>query len=374
MKVVVAIDSFKGSMSSLQAGEAIAQGIRSVCDADIHISPIADGGEGTVDALVNGMKGILKTTRVTGPLGRFVDAKWGIIEEKGKRIAIIEMASAAGIVLIDKDERNPLNTTTYGVGELIREAIHEGCRKFIVGIGGSSTNDGGAGMLQALGFNIYDNANKAIEPGARGLKNIAGISDENVLPELKDCEFLIACDVNNPLTGTNGCSAVYGPQKGATPQMIADMDRWLVRYGEITKGDINYPGTGAAGGLGYAFLTFTNATLKSGIEIILKETGLEEYVKTADIVVTGEGRMDSQTVMGKVPVGVASIAKKYGKKVIAFCGCASDDATICNDYGIDAFFPIIRNIVSLEEALDVENAMGNLKRTTEQVFRLIITD
>lgn len=372
MKVVVAIDSFKGSLTSLEAGKAVACGIANACDATVTISPIADGGEGTVSALVAGMNGVLKSTVVTGPLGEAVEAEWGIIEDGNTKTAIIEMAAAAGIELLERANLNPLNTSTYGVGELIKEAISQGCRKFIVGIGGSSTNDGGVGMLQALGYDFLDENGNQVSRGAKGLRNLATISTDNVIPELNQCVFRVACDVKNPLCGDNGCSAVYGPQKGATSDMISDMDKWLGSYAEISGGDMNYPGTGAAGGMGYAFLTFTNATLEPGIDIILEETHLEELVENADIVVTGEGRMDSQTVMGKVPVGVARIAKRYGKKVIAFCGCAADDAGICNQYGIDAYFPILRNVMTIDEAINKDNAVSNMSKTVEQVFRVLI--
>lgn len=371
MNVVVAIDSFKGSMSSIEAGNAIKEGIARVKDADVMISPIADGGEGTVEALVEGMNGTLKTSTVTGPLGEKVSANWGIIDDGDSKTAIIEMASAAGIILLKNEELNPLYTTTYGVGELIKEAISEGCKKFIIGIGGSSTNDGGVGMLQALGYEFLDDNNQEIKRGAIGLKDLATISKKNVIAGLDECTFKIACDVKNPLCGEYGCSKIYGPQKGATDDMIKDMDLWLGEYARISGGDMNYPGTGAAGGMGYAFLTFMNGSLEPGIDIVLHETRLEDKIKQADIVITGEGRMDSQTVMGKAPVGVAKLAKKYDKKVIAFCGCATEDAGICNDHGIDAYFPILRSVCSLEEALSKEVAMSNLSNTTEQVFRLI---
>lgn len=372
MNVVVAIDSFKGSMSSLEAGRAIAEGIKRVCDADVDVCPIADGGEGTVEALVTGMGGELKTTPVTGPLGSVVSAKWGIIGNTVNKTAIIEMAEAAGIALLKREELNPYDTTTYGVGEIIKAAVDEGCRKFIIGIGGSCTNDGGAGMLQALGFDFLDEEGREIGRGAKGLGKLVSISGDNVIPHLSECIFRIACDVKNPLCGDMGCSAIYGPQKGATPEMINQMDKWLGNYADISGGDKDYPGTGAAGGMGFAFRTFLNASLEPGIEIVLEETGLERKIEKADIVITGEGRMDSQTVMGKAPVGVASIAKKYNKKVIAFCGCATKDATICNEYGIDAFFTILRSVVSLDEALNRQNAMNNMADTVEQVFRLLI--
>lgn len=375
MNIVVAIDSFKGSLSSLQAGEAVSEGIRKVMpDAGIHIRPLADGGEGTVEALTLGMQGRLERTIVADPLGRPVEAVYGIIDST--KTAIIEMASAAGITLISSGERNPLHTTTYGVGQLIGDAIGKGCRKFIVGIGGSATNDGGVGMLQALGFDFLDPNGNPIEFGAGGLQNLAKISVEHVLPELSECTFRVACDVTNPLCGELGCSAVFGPQKGAAPDMILQMDQWLNDYADLAAK--TFPnakklqaGTGAAGGLGFAFLAFTNARLESGIKIVLEETGLEEYVKDADLVITGEGRLDGQTVMGKAPIGVAKIAKKYEKKVIAFCGCTTEDAVLCNAHGIDAFFPILREAVSIEKACECEYAKKNMTASTEQIFRLI---
>lgn len=377
MNVVIAIDSLKGSLSSMEAGHAIAEGIKKAdSHAAINIRPLADGGEGTVEALTSGMNGTLQEVMVTGPLGKMVTCQYGIIEES--KTAILEMSGAAGITLVADSERNPLHTTTYGVGEVIKDAIHKGCRKFIVGIGGSATNDGGVGMLQALGFEFLDAEGNEVPFGAKGLEKIASISDEHVLAELKDCEFHVACDVNNPLCGEQGCSAVYGPQKGATLEMITKMDQWLKAYAELAKASFSNadpvaPGTGAAGGLGFAFLTFTNAILKSGIQIVLDETKLENYIKDADIVITGEGRLDGQTAMGKAPIGVAALAKKYHKTVIAFAGCVTKEAVECNKHGIDAFFPILRKAVSLEEAMNPENAKANLTDTAEQVFRLLNT-
>ena len=375
MKIVIATDSLKGSLTSLEAGQAISQGIhRAIPDAKVIVRPIADGGEGTVEALVLGMNGKEVTVTVTGPLGTPVECTYGILEEQ--KTAIIEMSGAAGITLVPLSDRNPLYTTTYGVGEVIKDAIQRGCRHFIVGIGGSATNDGGMGMLQALGYGFLDKNEKPVAFGAKGLKDLTEITDTNVIPELKECTFRIACDVTNPLCGDRGCSAVYGPQKGATPAMIQEMDKWLDDYAALAaktfpKADALYPGTGAAGGMGFAFLTFTNAILESGIKIILDETHLEDYIKDADIVVTGEGRLDGQTVMGKAPIGVAQIAKKYDKTVIAFSGCVTEDATLCNDAGIDAFFPILRGVVTLEEAMSRETAEKNMIATAEQVFRLI---
>ena len=374
MKAVIAIDSLKGSLSSIEAGQAIAEGIKKAdAKADVVIRPLADGGEGTVEALVCGMNGTLQHVKVTGPLGDPVVCEYGIIDET--KTAVIEMSGAAGITLVPDAKRNPLYTTTYGVGEVIRDAIEKGCRRFIVGIGGSATNDGGIGMLQALGYGFLNKDGEQVPFGAIGLRELETITDTYVLPELAECEFKIACDVTNPLCGENGCSAVYGPQKGANPSMIMEMDKWLRYYAALArekfpKANLNEPGTGAAGGLGFAFLTFTNAVLESGIKIVLEETKLESFVKDADVVVTGEGRLDFQTAMGKAPVGVAGLAKKFDIPVLAFAGSVTKDATECNKNGIDAFFPILRGISTLEEAMKPENAKQNLADTAEQAFRL----
>ena len=379
MKVVVAIDSFKGSLSSMEAGQVIAEGVKRVYqNAEIVVRPLADGGEGTVEALVEGMGGIFVTKEVTGPLGEKVEAVYGIIESKYdlSKAAIIEMSAAAGITLVPEESRNPMNTTTYGVGELILDAIERGCRHFIVGIGGSATNDGGVGMLQALGYDFLTREGKAISYGGNGLRELARIEEANVHPSLKECTFKVACDVTNPLCGENGSSAIFGPQKGATPEMVQELDQLLLHYAELSK-EINanadrfYPGTGAAGGMGFAFLTYTNATLESGIQIVSTETKLEDLIESADFVVTGEGRLDGQTALGKAPIGVASLAKKHQKKVLAFAGAVTPDAKECNQHGIDAFFPILRGIVTLKEAMDKENAHQNMVDTVEQVFRVV---
>lgn len=375
MKVTVAIDSFKGSLSSMEAGNAVRTGIRRVYpDALVEVRPLADGGEGTVDALAVGMNGVIHEISVTGPLGEPVTARYGIIEST--HTAIMEMSQAAGITLVPAEKRNPLFTTTYGVGEMIRDAMDKGCRRFIMGIGGSATNDGGVGMLQALGYDFLDKEGRQVPYGAQGLEILKTISDKNVLPELADCHFYIACDVTNMLCGDLGCSAVYGPQKGATPEMIVQMDQWLERYAALArqafpKADPKQPGTGAAGGLGFAFLSFTNAVLESGIKLVLEETRLADYIKDADIVITGEGRMDAQTAMGKAPEGVARLAKTFGKPVLAFAGAVTRDAAACNNAGIDAFFPILRSVVSLEEAMDPKTAASNMADTAEQVFRVM---
>ncbi len=375
MKVLIAIDSFKGSLSSVEAGEAAAEGIKRVYpDAVADIMPVADGGEGTVEALVKGMNGRKEIIEATDPLGRKTKCAYGIIGNGDT--AVIEMSAAAGITLLSKEELNPLLTTTYGVGEIIRDAVNKGCRNFIVGIGGSATNDGGIGMLQALGFDLLDKDGKPVSYGAYGLKDIDFIGSSKVLPELSDCTFNIACDVNNPLCGERGCSAVFGPQKGATPETVKEMDSYLLHFAEKVKefnplSDENYAGAGAAGGLGFAFLSFLGGRLLSGIDLILEQIHIEEKIKDADFVITGEGRLDAQTVMGKAPSGIADIAKKYDRPVIAFSGAVTKDAVYCNEKGIDAFFPIVRGVTTLEEAMKKENAHSNMADTAEQVFRLI---
>ncbi len=376
MKITVAIDSFKGSLTSLEAGSAVREAVmRLDGKAEVIVKPLADGGEGTVQALSGREDAETVKITVHGPLMIPVTAEYCILRDTGT--AVIEMASASGITLVSTEERNPLKTTTLGVGEMIADAVKRGCRKFIVGIGGSATNDGGTGMLRALGYEFLDKNENPVALGARGLRDLYEIRRDKVIPGLKDCFFNVACDVKNPLCGENGCSAVFGPQKGATPEMITEMDSWLGNFAKIAKNisekaDKNAEGAGAAGGLGFAFLSFLNARLESGINLILEEIRLEEDVRDADIVVTGEGRLDGQTVMGKAPIGVASLAKKYGKKVIAFSGCVTADAEICNEHGIDAFFPILRGVTTLEEALDRDNAYKNLSAAAYQVFRLII--
>ena len=374
LRAVIAIDSFKGSLSSVEAGEAAADGIRAVYEnTETLVSPLADGGEGTVSAIVSATGGEMCRVTVTGPLGTPVLAEYGYI--KARETAVLEMSAAAGITLLSPEKRNPLYTTTYGVGEMILDAIKKGCRRFLVGIGGSATNDGGVGMLSALGFSFLDKDGREIPRGAIGLASLAKIETKNAHPALSECEFRIASDVENRLCGEKGCSAVFGPQKGATPEMVRDMDTWLSNYAVLTakatgRDMKDTAGAGAAGGIGFAFLSYLNSRLQSGIDLVIAETALEEKIRDADVVVTGEGRLDSQSVMGKAPVGVARLAKKYGKPVIAFAGCVTEDARLCNAHGIDAFFPILRGVVTLDEAMDKENAACNLKATAEQAFRL----
>ncbi len=376
MKVVVAIDSLKGSLSSIEAGMAIKEGILKACEAEVIVKPLADGGEGTVDALLFGMGGTKIQTEVTGPLGEKITASYGILDDK--KTAVVEIAEAAGIKLVPKHRLNPLYTTTYGVGEMIKDAILRGCRNFIVGIGGSATNDGGIGMLTALGIEFFDEKGNAVKPIGNDLIKITDLSTKNALKELSECTFRIACDVNNPLYGPMGAAYVFAPQKGATPETVDILDKGLRNYSDAVKkvtgkDTATYPGTGAAGGLGYAFLTFLNASLESGINIILDEIRLEEDIKDADIVITGEGKLDFQTAMGKAPIGVARLAKKYGKKVIAFGGGVTEDAYKCNEEGIDALFSILQLPITLEEAMEEKTARKNLIASSYQVFRLIRT-
>lgn len=375
MKVVVAIDSFKGSLGSMEAGNAARDGILKVCDAEVIVKPLADGGEGTTEALVEGLGGSYVYLEVTGPTGKRTEAKYGILSD-GKT-AVMEMAEAAGIMLLKKDELDPWNSTTYGVGEMIRDAIGKGCREFIVGIGGSATTDGGVGMLQALGFEFSDTEGKSIERGIGSLHKIADISAKHMLPELKECYFKVACDVRNPLYGEHGAVYIYGTQKGVKEEEKPILDEKMRHYAKMTEAftgtdHSNVEGAGAAGGLGFAFLSYLpDAQLQPGIDIVLEAIGLEQELMDSDIVITGEGRLDSQTAMGKVPVGVARLAKKYDNKVIAFAGGVTEDAGKCNEEGIDAFFPIVRGVTTLEDAMNPENAKKNMTLAVEQVFRLL---
>ena len=303
MNIVVAMDSFKGSLSSIEAGQAVRAGITQADpSAQVTVRPLADGGEGTVEALISGMGGQRQQVTVTGPLGAPVVCTYGILPATGT--AVVEMSGAAGLPLVPEPQRDPLYTTTYGVGEVIRHAIAQGCRRFLVGIGGSATNDGGVGMLQALGYGFWDAEGRPIPHGAQGLSQLARITLDRVLPQLAECQFRVACDVTNVLCGPQGCSAVYGPQKGATPEMVQDMDQWLDHYAQLARAVYpdtahpDAPGTGAAGGLGFAFQTFTRGVLEPGVSIVLEETHLEKFIREADLVITGEGRLDGQTSMG----------------------------------------------------------------------------
>lgn len=375
MKVVIAIDSLKGSLSSMEAGMAIKDGILAAKpDAEVIVKPLADGGEGTIDALIEGMNGERIDLTVTGPMHTPVDAYYGYL--KDTNTAVMEMASAAGITLVPDSEKNPLLATSYGVGEMINDAIQRGCRNFIIGIGGSVTNDGGIGMLKALGVRFLDENGEDAGEGGQALAKVARIDVSGMNPLLKECHIQVACDVNNPLCGENGSTYVYGPQKGVTEDMKKTLDEAMAHFARVTSETLendymNTPGAGAAGGLGYAFLAYTGAALTPGIELILDAVGLEEELSGADVVVTGEGRLDFQTAMGKAPVGVARLAKKYNAKVIAFAGSVTKEATACNKEGIDAFFPILRSVCTLAEAMDPVAARNNMTATVEQVFRLL---
>lgn len=373
MKVVVVIDSLKGSLSSIEAGEAAKAGIlRANPNATVVVKPLADGGEGTTEALVSGLNGELRTIEVTGPIQTKVTAQYGMVNGT----AIIEMAQAAGLPLVPMELRNPLVTTTYGVGETIKNCVKAGSKKFIIGIGGSATNDAGLGMLMALGFKFLDENGNDVMQGGQGLSQVASIDESHILPELESCEFKIACDVDNPLYGEQGAAYIYSPQKGATSEMVKELDAGLEHFANIVakhKGEdfANKPGAGAAGGLGFAFTAFLGGELESGVKIILDETKLEEELKDADIVMTGEGRLDHQTVMGKAPIGVAQLAKKYNCKVIGVAGATTKEAITCNEAGIDAFFSIVNGAMSLKEAMKPEIAYENMKQTTQQIFNLI---
>lgn len=374
MKVVIAIDSFKGSLTSLEAGRAIKSGILKAVDAEVIVKPLADGGEGTTDALIEGLSGEKVPLTVTGPLGAPVEAYYGLIPQSNT--AIMEMAMASGITLVHRDELDPMRCTTYGVGEMIRDAIQKGIRNFIIGIGGSATNDGGTGMLQALGYSFTDADGQPVGLGGQCLAKIAHISDENVIPELKECTFSIASDVENPLCGPKGATYIYGPQKKVTEELLPILDAGMNNYGKVSEeffgvSTMETPGAGAAGGLGFAFVTYLNGELKSGIDLVMDAVGLEESMRYADYVITGEGRLDQQTAMGKGPVGVARLGKKYGAKTIAFAGALTEGAHACNDAGIDGYFCILSSVVTLDEAMDAKTAAGNLELTAEQLFRLL---
>lgn len=405
-KIVVAMDSFKGSLTSLEAGNAVRYGIlENYPDFDVQIFPVADGGEGTVEALTFAKEHVqTRTISVTGPVGTEVSAWYTIYGQAGEKTAVLEMAQAAGLPLVPKEKRNPMHTTTYGVGEMIRDAIACGCRKFILGIGGSATNDAGIGMLQALGFHFMDEAGREVGYGAEGLAQVRSITTENVLPELASCTFQIACDVTNPLVGAQGCSAVFAPQKGADAKMVQEMDAAMNRYADIVEDmyqkntvlmenqqtgndeagknvektnrqshDKNRmtPGAGAAGGLGYACLMFLHAALKPGIDIVLEEIQIAQAIKTADAVITGEGRLDAQTLMGKTPIGVARIAKSYKVPVYAFAGCFGADVQACIDSGVFAGCYAASTASTEEEkrlAMEKTHAYANLKACVKAHF------
>lgn len=374
MKIVIAMDSFKGSLSAMEAGEAARDGVLRVYpEAEIEVAALADGGEGTVRAIVGVTGGHFESVRVHDPLGRLMTAEYGVIGGTGK--VVMEMAEASGLTLLAEEERDPLETSTFGFGEMLTDAIGKGYRDFVIGIGGSATNDGGFGMLRALGFEFYDLTGTPIPLGARGLRDLAYIETKNALSGLSECCFRVACDVKNPLCGENGCSEVFAPQKGATPKAVKMMDGWLSRYAALTEIAVgrdfsSHEGSGAAGGLGFALLAYLNASLCSGAQTVIEATSLDKKIKEADVLITGEGRLDFQSFMGKAPVEAARIAKKYGKTVIAFAGSVSDSVCQGEASAIDAFFPIVGGPCTLAEAMDKEGARKNMSRSAEQAFRL----
>lgn len=375
-KVVIAMDSLKGSMTSLEAGTVIQEAIHMVQkETEVVVKPLADGGEGTTEALIEGLHGERIEKIVTGPLKEPVMAVYGWIEES--KTAIMEMASAAGIVLLKEEERNPWEATTYGVGELIKDAVLRGAKKIILGIGGSATNDGGIGMLQALGYEFLNQEGNPVGEGAKVLSEIQTIEKKKDAISLEHCQIEVACDVNNPLCGENGATYVFGPQKGVKMEERESIDKAMSHFADVTETFLGVDqreikGAGAAGGLGFALVAYLQATLRSGIDLVLEAVNLEGALQGADLVVTGEGRLDHQTAMGKAPIGVAKLAKKHSIKVIAFAGSVTKDARVCNEKGIDAYFPIVRGVTTLEEAIKKENAKENLKAAAEQVFRLLL--
>ena len=368
MRIIIATDSFKGCLSSKDAGEAIGRGIlKANPDAEVKVVPISDGGEGLTQSLKQLCSEWVEK-EVTGPEFKKVTATYGINKEN--KLAVIEMAAAAGLPLV-KGEKDPKRATTYGVGELIKDAIEKGVRSFIIGIGGSATNDGGVGMLAALGYRFYDKTGAEISLTPLGIKELDKIDITGAHPALKECEFTVACDVDIPLCGENGCSYIFAPQKGATPQDIADMDQWLQNYAGLTKKvmpdtDPDYPGSGAAGGMGFALKSYLGATLKPGIDIVISALGLEKEISDADIVITGEGKIDSQTARGKVVSGVSHIAKKYGKRVMAFCGATDVTPDVA---GVDEIYAVTPKDMPLEVAMQPDIAAKNTEEAAERLFK-----
>ena len=366
--IIIATDSFKGSMTSYEAGDAIATAIKEQTPSRVTVYPGADGGEGTTEALSFGRAAVLpQCITVTGPLGEKVQAKYTIFGTGEEKTAILEMAQAAGLTLVPVSQRNPLKTTTYGVGEMILDAVRKGCKKLIVGIGGSATNDVGIGMLQALGASFTDINDQEVSYGAEGIENIAAMDTTGILKKLKDVDIKVICDVNNPLVGDEGCSTVFAPQKGADLQMVQRMEQAITRFADLFAKDYDrwMAGAGAAGGLGYAFAYFLHAELVHGIDIVLQEIHLEEAVRTADLVITGEGRMDAQTLMGKTPAGVARLAKKYAVPVIAYAGCFGDGIEQCTESGL---FDRVYAVTEQEGAFDPQMAVRDLGQKVRETM------
>ncbi|MCY1697786.1 glycerate kinase [Lelliottia sp. SL45] len=373
MKIVIAPDSYKESLSALEVATAIEQGFREIFpDAHYVKLPVADGGEGTVEAMVAATQGGIIKVRVTGPLGENAEGFYGLSGDE--QSAFIEMAAASGLEMVAPSLRNPLKTTSWGTGELIRHALDAGVKHIIIGIGGSATNDGGAGMVQALGAKLLDAEDNPIGMGGGELEKLARIDISELDTRLANCRIEVACDVTNPLTGKEGASAVFGPQKGATPEMIARLDDSLAHYAKIIARDLdidvlNLEGGGAAGGMGAALYAFCGAELRQGIEIVTDALHLDNHVADADLVITGEGRIDSQTIHGKVPVGVAKVAKRYNKPVIGIAGSLTADVGVVHEHGIDAVFSVIYTVCTLEEAL--KNAEENVRMAARNIAAVL---
>lgn len=369
MKIVIAPDSYKESLSASEVAQAIEKGFREIFpDAQYVSVPVADGGEGTVEAMIAATQGTEHSAWVTGPLGEKVNANWGMSGD-GKT-AFIEMAAASGLALVPPEKRNPLITTSRGTGELILQALESGARNIIIGIGGSATNDGGAGMIQALGAKLCDANGTEIGYGGGSLNSLNTIDISGLDPRLRACTIRVACDVTNPLVGEKGASRIFGPQKGATEALIVELDANLAHYADIIKKSLRVdvrevPGAGAAGGMGAALMAFLGAELKSGIEIVTQALNLEEHIHDCTLVVTGEGRIDSQSIHGKVPVGVASVAKKYHKPVIGIAGSLTRDVAVVHQHGIDAVFSVLSSIGTLEEAF--RGAFDNIYRASRNI-------
>ncbi|MDQ0974900.1 glycerate kinase [Neobacillus niacini] len=375
MNILVAMDSLKGSLSSFEANRTIAEGFSAVSsNFNIVTIPIADGGEGTVEALVHATIGQFIEKVVTGPLGHPVNARFGILGDR--KTAVIEIAEACGLPLVSVEKRNPLFTTSFGVGELILEAMEQGCHEIIIGLGGSATNDAGVGMLQALGYQFFTLEGEFVGFGGVELKKIARIDPSAVPRQVKELKFRVACDVNNPLYGLNGAAYVYGPQKGATPEIVKELDEGLRNFAAVVfeqagKDLQQISGAGAAGGLGAAFTGFLDAELESGVQLILDYVRLEEKLHGVNLTITGEGKLDGQTSMGKAPAGIAHLSKKHGIPVIALAGDISEGNPSLHESGITSFFSIVSGPVDLETAMDLEVTRLNLKRTAEQIGRLL---
>lgn len=369
MKIVIAPDSFKESLSALKVATIIERGFKEVLPNATYIKcPVADGGEGTVVTMVETTNGEICHIDVIGPLGHRVTAFYGLSQNKQQ--AFIEMAAASGLELVPPELRNPLLTTSYGTGELIKACLDRGVKHIVIGIGGSATNDGGAGMLQALGVKLLDKGGQQVKLGGQALGDIASIDVSMMDPRIKKCQFSIACDVSNPLIGKNGASAVFGPQKGATSEHIELLDRNLKHFADMIKRELHVEvhyiaGAGAAGGMGAALLAFFQADLKPGFDIIATMLNLESMIQGANLVITGEGRLDSQSLNGKVPFGVAQLAKKYDIPVIAIVGSLGDDLSHLHQFGIDSAFSILHKISSLPDALN--NAENNLFNCTKNI-------